>query len=147
MLAYVKMAEALKMSRTEEQPITWFIDRAPNNEIYREILFEQSENKTVLPRFPIYINVSPETTIEESQQNCCICMETREKGEISVLNCGHSFCCHCVKNTIESCDGRSSHTRIKRRDPCCPMCRAKIDYIYVTNYKIKFIMTRENLCL
>jgi hypothetical protein len=123
----------------QDLKISWCIDRRPNNEIYKDILFERNENRLRVPEFPIYINVTKDILIEDDNQNCCICMEIREKHDIAVLNCNHSFCGVCVRSLMKNC--------ISKNDPRCPMCREELEYILVNNYKLKFIMTEGNLCL
>ena len=59
--------------------------------------------------------------ISDEAQNCCICMETREKQEICLLNCNHGFCGICVKDILTK----------QNRYPKCALCREKISVIRV----------------
>ena len=70
-------------------------------------------------RHPITVTVT-EIDITEEQQDCCICMDKKEKMDICCLQCPHSFCGECVKNTLKSYD-----------EAKCPMCREKITSISV----------------
>jgi hypothetical protein len=55
-------------------------------------------------------------SITEEERNCPICFETKEREEISQINCGHKFCTNCLTKYI----------RINNRLPCCPLCRVII---------------------
>ena len=64
--------------------------------------------------------------ISEEQQNCCICMEIKEKEDICLVNCGHSFCGECIKNTYN-----------KNRNFGCPLCRESVFVITTQKPEIK----------
>jgi hypothetical protein len=57
-----------------------------------------------------------EIPVTEEERICCICYETKEREDISQINCSHKFCGSCI---IE-------HISIKHVNPCCPLCREKI---------------------
>jgi hypothetical protein len=57
--------------------------------------------------------------ISEEERNCCICYEMKEPEEISQINCGHKFCGTCIID----------HISINHINPCCPLCREKINHI------------------
>lgn len=56
---------------------------------------------------------------------CCICMEDKqtEKYEICKLSCGHEFCVDCIAQLLQK-------SLNDYREPCCPLCRGNIGYIY-----------------
>jgi hypothetical protein len=78
----------------------------------------------------IEINIS-EFNISDDDINCCVCIETKEKSQICLLNCNHKFCGECI----------SSHIKRKILEPICPLCRTNITHISVQNLEIyqKFI--------
>jgi hypothetical protein len=57
--------------------------------------------------------------ISEEERNCCICYETKQCEDISQINCGHKFCGTCIID----------HISINYINPCCPLCREKINHI------------------
>jgi len=64
--------------------------------------------------------------ISEEQQNCCVCMETREKEDICSLDCEHSFCQMCIK------------TILKKHQPLhCPLCRNLVTLIFTQKIEIE----------
>ena len=127
--------------------ITWSIDRTgdrnnlnlinlnnfDSGSLYTNInTFTTTHNyNDITPTIPfiqeLSITVSCEQLeISDEQQNCCICMETREKNDICSLNCHHKFCGFCV----EKCN--------KRSDPYnCSLCRETVTKITVQNLQIK----------
>jgi len=123
----------------EQVEVSWYIDRTPIYDYYRDMLIDRSLNTNQVPSYQIFINVDENVTINDEQQDCCICMENKKKEEITILNCNHTFCGLCVKDTIKS-------YKTKNNDPCCPMCRSEIEYMNVKTYKMKFIINEENLC-
>jgi len=60
-----------------------------------------------------------EIAVSEEERNCCICYEIKELEDISQINCGHKFCGTCVID----------HISINSVNPCCPLCRKKINHI------------------
>lgn len=58
-------------------------------------------------------------SVSQEERDCVICYETRELQDITLINCGHKFCVHCITH----------HIRINRRQPCCPLCRKNIELI------------------
>lgn len=52
-------------------------------------------------------------------EECAICTETLKKDQVSVLACGHEYCCECVTDLIE----RSKPARTIR----CPTCRFRMN--------------------
>jgi hypothetical protein len=77
-----------------------------------------------------------EIPVTEEERICCICYETKEREDISRINCGHKFCGTCI---IE-------HISIKHVNPCCPLCREKIVCIAFQRdfYESDFFETNEN---
>jgi len=114
-------------AQTASSEITWFIDRTPdynymnnihnyanhyiNNYINIEptIRFEETKNIIVICQI---------LEISDEEQNCCICMEMREKNEICSLNCNHKFCEICVENCVKR-DGKYN----------CSLCRESVTII------------------
>jgi hypothetical protein len=64
-----------------------------------------------LRRHPITVTIT-ELEITEEECDCCICFNHKEKREICRLQCSHSFCGECIKNTLKSYD-----------EAKCPLCR------------------------
>jgi len=129
--------------------VSWFIDRTPdynlNNNVVnspRSIAIYQLEDEneyndinninninntiniqhplSIERTHPVTVKMIIELEINEEHCYCCICMNNREKKEICYLQCSHSFCGECVKNTLKSYDEAN-----------CPMCRVKITSITV----------------
>lgn len=119
--------------------VSWFIDREPD---YNLINFNNFNNFNIIipnsPRsitlFPSYFNgdigyntrsqslrrhpitvTVTELEITEEQRECCICMNQKEKTDICSLQCSHTFCGECVKNTLKSYNEAN-----------CPLCRELI---------------------
>ena len=125
-----------------ESEIGWFIDRSPrsvleiNNYIYYNNLQTNIYNNLqtiIYNELPIiYNDFQPvprahrveiqvvELEITEEQQDCCICMEQKEKTDICCLQCPHSFCGDCLTTTLKS------YNEVK-----CPLCRETIQTIRV----------------
>ena len=59
--------------------------------------------------------------ITENDQNCPICMETKEPTHICRLNCKHSFCHHCICQYMERNQQYST----------CPLCRHLITSLHI----------------
>ena len=68
--------------------------------------------------------------ISEEDQNCCICMETREKEEICQFNCNHNFCELCTKLLLDKNKNLPTH-------PTCPLCRETIKNIKTQKNEIQ----------
>lgn len=64
--------------------------------------------------------------ITDEDQDCCICMETREKFEICSLNCGHKFCATCIESCIK-----------KPTNYTCSLCRQNVTVITANINDIK----------
>ena len=65
--------------------------------------------------------------IEESIE-CPICMDTADKANISMIQCGHSFCTRCITTTI---------LKMPSGKRCnCPMCRTPIDTIMTMDLSV-----------
>ena len=64
--------------------------------------------------------------IKEDETNCCVCMETRDKEDICIFNCSHSFCGICIKDIMKTQD--SFH---------CPLCRTVITNIITQKNTVK----------
>jgi hypothetical protein len=72
--------------------------------------------------------------ISEEQQNCAICMETKEKDEICSFDCMHTFCKICIEKMI-----------LKNINISCPLCRKKVDFICTQKEEIQKIF--NEICL
>jgi hypothetical protein len=132
---------------TDFEEITWTIDRTGDRNLLNLINlnnFDSSSDYTninTLTTTHIYNDVAPtipfiheqliiisceQVEISDEEQNCCICMEAREKNDICSLNCQHKFCWVCV----EKC--------VKRPDPYnCSLCRETVTKITVQTLQIK----------
>lgn len=66
--------------------------------------------------------------INEESQNCCICMEYRDKDDICELNCKHKFCWICIKSIISKKNSRILN---------CPLCRDDIKNIITQKIEIQ----------
>ena len=65
-----------------------------------------------------------EIYLSEEERDCPICFETRERAEISQLNCQHKFCANCI----------TQHIHRNRRETRCPFCRENITHITFQNH-------------
>jgi hypothetical protein len=118
--------------------ITWYIDRNPDYSILNELNNINNENtynnyiNNIQPTIPFgeykhnIIIICEYMEISNEDQNCCICMETREKNEICSLNCRHRFCEICVESCIKK---KSLYT--------CSLCREPVEIISVQKTEIK----------
>lgn len=75
---------------------------------------------------PIDVICEP-LVISDEAQNCCVCMEMREKQEICLLNCNHGFCGKCVGDILKN----------KKHDVRCALCREKTSVIRVQTTEIQ----------
>ena len=139
---------------------SWFIDRTPdynyarniNNNIYYnnynnynnyiDVLYNEI-NYGIIPiqnivnepeehhQFKFHIGIAFQSLeISEEMQNCCICMEQREKDEICELNCHHNFCGFCVKDILRKNNN-------PRRQVLCPLCRENIKNVKTQKKEIQ----------
>jgi hypothetical protein len=126
-------------SRYSQQEIRsgrYFINSYTNNNI--NINTNDFENFVVCNTIvnttaPVVIDEDMEVTAE--QQDCCICMEQKDKTDICLLSCSHSFCIDCSSSNF-TCQ-ISMHER-----PNCPLCRAEVTSVRVqsTENRDKFLM-------
>jgi hypothetical protein len=67
---------------------------------------------------PQYVEcyVNKNYTPINNNQECSICYETKDTKEFVMTNCSHSFCCDCMKKTVNICGSELK----------CAMCRTKI---------------------
>lgn len=122
-------------SHDEISEISWYIDRSPTavSEINNYIFYNNLP--IIYNDFPIiYNDFQPvprahrleiqvvELEITEEQQECCICMDQKEKTDICCLQCPHSFCGVCLTTTLKSYN-----------EAKCPLCRETIQTIRVQN--------------
>jgi hypothetical protein len=108
--------------------ITWTIDRTGDKNLLNILHFKGKNSQ------PIYIT-EEEFYVSYEEQNCCICMELREKEDICSFNCRHKFCINCIENCITSSSGL--HT--------CALCREPVNKISTLNYLNKTIFDAYNL--
>lgn len=98
--------------------VYWYIDRNPDYNIAANL------NRTTMEYKGHSIDiVCKNIEILKEEQNCCICMEDREKNDICRFNCEHSFCGTCIIDILKT-----------QNTVCCPLCRE-----IVTN-----IITQQN---
>jgi hypothetical protein len=64
--------------------------------------------------------------LEEGADECCICIEKKEKNEMCKLGCNHAFCGGCVSRIAKT-----------KKEPCCALCRKNIEKITVQNEAMK----------
>ena len=64
--------------------------------------------------------------VSEEEQNCCVCIEIREKDEICRFNCQHTVCGECINNIMKT-----------QTTLCCPICRTNIINITVQKNTIQ----------
>ena len=126
---------------------TWYIDRTgdihiddvTNNDILYEVLQSYSDDEIDIHTDTInngsitiydYISQHPKNNIQfifedchitEDDQNCPICMETKQPTHICRLNCKHSFCHHCIIQYMERNQQYST----------CPLCRDVITSLHI----------------
>ena len=141
------------LSDEMDSNISWFIDRNPDRNIsrfvnnnvinydnynnynnYVDLLYNEMINQPI-PINNLYqegetIDIKCEIIeVSEEDQNCCICMETREKEDICHLNCNHKFCEICI-NSLLNKNKKSIITP-------CPLCRETITTIKTQKDEIK----------
>ena len=64
---------------------------------------------------------------------CAICYENIKEKNVTHLNCEHSFCIHCILNTVLTQYKSAEH----KLECNCPICREKIKTIYGNSLKLK----------
>jgi len=64
---------------------------------------------------------------------CAICYENIKAKNVTHLNCDHSFCIHCILNTVLTQYKSAEH----RLECSCPICREKIKTISGNSEKLK----------
>jgi len=146
---------------------SWFFDRTPdydyarnivNNDIidytyynnynnYINMIYNEINNGIIpIPnmrnqseqQFKFNIGIAFQTLeISEEMQNCCICLEKRQKDEICELNCNHNFCGFCVKDIL------SKNNNIRR--PNSPVYRENIKNIKTKKKEIQ--NTLDEYCI
>lgn len=65
-----------------------------------------------------------EFIVSDQEKNCCICFETKNSEDISLINYGHKFCGHKFCGTCIL-----DHISVNKSNSLCPLCREKISYI------------------
>lgn len=78
-------------------------------------------------------NIIPTLLVQESEnlevvEDCPICYESVKLLDIAEIGCGHKFCGECVTKTLQK------HN--KRDDPCCALCRGKIETCIVKKQEV-----------
>ena len=78
-------------------------------------------------------NIIPTLLVQESEnlevvEDCPICYESVKLLDIAEIGCGHKFCGECVTKTLQK------HN--KRDEPCCAMCRGKIETCIVKKQEV-----------
>jgi hypothetical protein len=64
----------------------------------------------------------------ETASECAICFESTKLEDSVILNCRHSFCNDCVKQTLATCN--------RRKNPTCALCREPMEIFIVKNQNI-----------
>jgi len=67
---------------------------------------------------------------DESEEACCICMESITTTNRAVTKCNHVFCLTCLIEALES-------------NKNCPLCRTEVYDIKTNEYKEKYIFMRN----
>jgi hypothetical protein len=86
----------------------------------------EPESEQIIISEQINIRVEEFPVLEEDN-NCCICIETREISQICQLNCFHKFCYECTL----------LHMRRNIMHSSCPLCRTTITNITVRSQEIR----------
>jgi hypothetical protein len=78
-------------------------------------------------------NIIPTLLVQENEnleavEDCPICYESVKLLDIAEIGCGHKFCGECVTKTLQK------HN--KRDEPCCAMCRGKIETCIVKKQEV-----------
>jgi len=90
---------------------------------------------------PMYVNtivsvvVDEDMEVTEEQQDCCICFEKKDKTDICILRCSHSFCVDCSSRHCDAQYRRSENIS-------CSLCRAE-----VTNIRVQSIAKRDKFLM
>ena len=64
---------------------------------------------------------------KEQEFDCPICFELSKAESKITLNCGHTFCGKCIKETLTRCNART---------PTCALCRTNVSSFKVPNKEI-----------
>ena len=78
-------------------------------------------------------NIIPELLVQEDENleecdDCPICYDSVKLLDSVKIGCGHKFCGECVTQTLKK------HN--KRDEPCCALCRGKIESCVVKNQEV-----------
>jgi uncharacterized ubiquitin-like protein YukD len=104
----------------------WYIDRTPDFSNFVNYDIDYTINNFTILSIKRKISIIKENIeISDEEQNCCICMETREKLDICSLNCNHKFCAICIKNCIK--------TQIIYK---CSLCVQPVETIKVQKFEL-----------
>ena len=114
-----EMNNAVPDNAVPDNAVYWYIDRTPDYSIFQNI------NGAYRVRHHIDI-FCKQIMVSEEEQNCCVCIEIREKDEICRFNCQHTFCGECINNIMKT-----------QTTLCCPICRTNIINITVQKNKIQ----------
>jgi hypothetical protein len=101
--------------------VHWYIDRNPDYNIVTNLNRPTVGHK----RHSIDI-ICKNIEISEEEQNCCICMEEREKNDICRFTCQHSFCGTCIIDILKT-----------QSSACCPLCREMVTNIITQKNNIQ----------
>jgi hypothetical protein len=102
-----------------------------NNNRNNTFRFENFAIENTIVNTIVSVLVDEEMKVSTEQQDCCICMEEKEKTDICLLGCSHSFCVDCSGNNFAA--------QIRRNENIsCPLCRAE-----VTNIRVQSIANRD----
>lgn len=120
--------DLLNLNLSVNERLYWFIDRNPDYSNFENnyIDFDDTINNFKIFSIKRKITVIKENIeISNEEQNCCICMETREKLDICSLNCNHKFCSICIKKCIK--------TQITYK---CSLCVQPVQTIKVQKFEL-----------
>ena len=109
--------------------VHWYIDRNPDYNIVSNL------NRTTGDYKKHHIDIICENIeISDEEQNCCICMEEREKDDICRFTCQHVFCGTCIIDILKT-----------QNSVCCPLCREIVTNIITQQNNIQNKL--EKYCL
>ena len=83
------------------------------------------------------------STEEEGVKECAICYETISPDCFVRLNCSHTFCGSCIKQTLKTHNNQSYNNQTY--GPTCALCRAPMTSFSVKNSVIYEMLSEHCL--
>lgn len=88
----------------------------------------KNNRKIIENNYKIYFNIKIIKQPIEIKNVCAICLDELIEETIATLNCGHSFCYHCISEWL-----------LKSEHMDCPSCRVKTSKVHYRDYVIDVV--------